>query len=80
MLCADSCAPSFWGGLSASMGVVLPTEVSNDHRCYPSQDEIHEPFCRLIFCLFGWSCFGFRFARILAGRGGLRALLMYGVS
>ena len=36
MLCVDSCAPSFWGGWSASMGVVLPTGVSNDHRYYPS--------------------------------------------
>lgn len=33
MLCADPCAPSFWGRLSALMGVVSPTRVSNDHRC-----------------------------------------------
>ena len=34
MLCVDSCALSFRGGLSASMGVVLLTGVSNDDRCY----------------------------------------------
>lgn len=31
MLCGDSCAPSFGGGLSISMYVILPT-VSNDHQ------------------------------------------------
>ena len=36
MLCTDSCAPSFWGGFSASIGVALPTRVSNDPGCYPS--------------------------------------------
>ena len=33
MFCVDSCAPSFWGGLSALMGLVLLTRVSNDNRC-----------------------------------------------
>lgn len=43
--------------------------------------EIDQPFCGRIFCLFGWSFFGFRIARILAGsRRGLRALLIYGGS
>lgn len=32
MLCVDSCAPFFGGGLSALMGVVLLTGVINNNR------------------------------------------------